>query len=289
MSITATEENTIVEKRQLTPEITLMKFRALLISRKAKAGQFVVIRIDETGERIPLTFADFDSSEGTITIVFQAVGKSTMQLADLNEGDRVLDIIGPLGNPSEIEKYGTAVVVGGGTGIACVYPIALALKEKGNELVSIIGARNEGLLFWQDELRDISDEILLTTDDGSIGHKGFVTDELSRLIKEDRQINLVVAIGPAVMMRAVSALTKEHEIKTVVSLNSIMVDGTGMCGACRVEVGGHTKFVCVDGPEFDGHKVNFKELMDRQNQYIEEEKIAIERYHDKQHKCRCGK
>jgi len=282
-----TEENTIVLKKQLTSEITMMRFYAPLIARKARAGQFAVIRIDETGERIPLTFADFDPNEGTITIVFQAVGKSTMQLMDLNEGERVLDIIGPLGNPSEIEKLGTSLVIGGGTGIACVYPIGKALKEAGNHLISIIGARNKDLLFWEDELKGVSDETYVTTDDGSYGRKGFVTDELQRLIDEGCQIDLIYAIGPAVMMRAICALTEKLKIRTIVSLNSIMVDATGMCGACRVEVGGKTRFVCVDGPEFDGHKVNFKELMDRQKQYLEEEKVAVDRYKDKQHKCGC--
>jgi len=288
MNVTA-GKNTIVLKKQLTSEITLMKFSALLISKKAKAGQFIVIRIDEAGERIPLTFADFDSDEGSITIVFQQVGKSTMQLADLNEGDRVLDIIGPLGNPSEIEKCGTTMVIGGGTGIACVYPIAKALKDAGNRVISIIGARNKQLLFWENELAQVSDETYVTTDDGSHGRKGFVTDELGRLIDEGRKINLIYAIGPAVMMQAVCALTEKHQIKTVVSLNSIMVDATGMCGACRVEVGGKTRFVCVDGPEFDGHQVNFKELTDRQKQYLEEEKVAVERYRDNQHRCECKK
>ena len=283
-----TLDNTIVLKKQLTPEIFLMKFSTPLLAKKARAGQFCVIRIDEPGERIPLTFADFDPEEGTISIVFQPIGKSTMQLADLSEGDRVLDVIGPLGHASEIEKIGIAMVIGGGTGIACVYPIGRALKEAGNELISIIGARTEQLLFWQDELNDISDEFLISTDDGSKGHKGFVTDELERLIDEGSKIDIVFAIGPAVMMRAVAALTGKFDIKTMVSLNSVMVDGTGMCGACRVEVGGKTRFVCVDGPEFDGHKVNFKELMDRQKQYIDEEKEAIEIYKREKHQCRCA-
>jgi len=290
MSVTeATLDNTIVLKKQLTPEIFLLKFKVPLLSKKAQPGQFCVIRAYETSERIPLTFADFDPDEETITIVFQPVGKSTLQLAELNEGDSVLDIIGPLGHASKIEKVGTAMVIGGGTGIACVYPIGRALKNAGNKLISIIGARTAELLFWQDELKDISDQLLITTDDGSCGWKGFVTDELDRLIAAGRRIDVVFAIGPAVMMQAVAALTEKHGIKTVVSLNSIMVDGTGMCGACRVEVGGRTRFVCVDGPEFDGHKVNFKQLMDRQKQYIEEEKQAVEIYQqEKKHQCRCA-
>ena len=265
----------IIEKRMLEPKVGWFKIEAPQIAKKRKAGQFVILRIDETGERIPLTLADSDPEEGTIVLICQSAGKTTTQLNQLQAGDEILDIAGPLGNPSHIENFGTAVCIGGGVGIAVAYPIAKALKEKGNKVISILGARTRDLLILEDEMRNVSDEVRVATDDGSYGTKGFVTDVLQQLIEED-QVNFVLAIGPAVMMRAVSNLTRPYHIKTMVSLNSIMIDGTGMCGGCRVSVGGKTQFVCVDGPEFDGHQVDFDLLMLRQRMYLDEEKQAIE-------------
>lgn len=270
--------NTILCKKELAPGIKLFKVHAPFIARKAKPGQFIVLRIDERGERIPLTIADLDDGSGNITLVFQEVGKTTMQLGTLKEDNVIADLIGPLGRPSEIEKYGTVVCVGGGIGIAPVYPIARALKKAGNRVLSIIGARTKELLILEKEMRDISDEFYITTDDGTYGRHGFVTDELKNLIGNKIHIDVIYAIGPAVMMKAVSNTTRESQIKTIVSLNSIMVDATGMCGVCRVSVDNKTKFACVDGPEFDGHKVDFDLLIARQKIYLSEEKIAKELY-----------
>jgi ferredoxin--NADP+ reductase len=249
----------------------IMKIKAPLVAKKAQAGQFIILRIDEKGERIPLTIADFDRREGTITIIFMEVGKTTKQLGTLNVGDSLQNFAGPLGMPSEIEKYGTVVCVGGGVGIAPLYPIVKALKEAGNHVVSILGARNEKLLLLEDEIESFSDEFYIATDDGSKGHKGFVSDVLQKQIDEKEKIDMVMAIGPVIMMKVVADLTKKYNIKTLVSLNPIMVDGTGMCGGCRVSVGGETKFACVDGPEFDGHKVDFENLMLRNRRFIKEE------------------
>jgi len=268
--------NEIVDKVVLAPEVKQFTIRAPLIARKAQAGQFVVLRVNETGERIPLTLADRDPEAGTITIVVQEVGKTTRLLGQLEAGDALADVIGPLGVPSEIEQFGTVVCIGGGVGIACIYPIAKALKEAGNRVVSIIGARTKSLLTWEDRMREVSDDLRVTTDDGSYGHKGFVTDELKGLIEDGTPIVLVYAVGPAVMMRAVAEVTRPHELRTIVSLNSIMIDGTGMCGGCRVGIGGETRFVCVHGPEFDAHQVDFGELMQRQRIYLDEEKLAAE-------------
>lgn len=276
----------IVEKRELAADMKLMRFMAPLIARKARAGQFVVLRIDEKGERIPLTFADFDPDKGTVTIIFQEVGKSTAHLGTLEVGDNVVDLVGPLGNPSEIEKVGTVVCIGGGTGIACVHPIARALRDAGNKVISIIGARTKDLLFWESEMSAASTELHVCTDDGSYGRKGFVTEELQDIINGDHKVDQVFAIGPVVMMRAVANVTKPHNIKTIVSLNSIMIDGTGMCGGCRVAVGDKTRFVCVDGPEFDAHDVDFDELMHRQAIYLDEEKESMEKY---KHQCSLDK
>ena len=253
--------NEIVEKRQLAPSLVMWKLYVPDIAKRVKPGQFVVLRADDTGERIPLTVADFDREKGQITVIFQEVGASTKKLSRLDAGGIVLDVVGPLGKASHIEKFGTVVCVGGGVGVAPVYPIAKALYQAGNKIFSIIGARNKEMLILEDEMRAISNELLVTTDDGSYGRHGFVTDELTRLIQEGNQIDLVLAIGPVVMMRAVAEVTRPYNLKTVVSLNSIMIDGTGMCGGCRTTVGDETKFVCVDGPEFDAHQVNFKELM----------------------------
>ena len=268
--------NEIVFKQALSPEIKLYKVRSPLIAEKRRAGQFVVVRLDEKGERIPLTIADSDPREGTITLVVQEVGATTKRMDAYHQGDQLWDVVGPLGTPTEIRKYGTVVCVGGGVGNAVVYPIAKAMKAAGNRVISIIGARTKDLLVLEEENRATSDELYVTTDDGSYGKHGFVTGELARLLQEETQVDLVVAIGPAIMMKAVCDLTKSYNIRTIVSLNSIMVDATGMCGACRVEVGGKTKFVCVDGPEFDGHHVDFDLLMARLRMYLPEEKRAME-------------
>ncbi len=269
-------EHTIVSKRAIAPDVKEYVVRAPVVARKAKAGQFVIVRIDEEGERIPLTIANADAGAGTITLVVQEVGKTTIEMGRLEEGDAILDLIGPLGRPSHVEKFGTVCMIGGGIGIAPIYPIAVAMREAGNRVISIIGARTKALLFWEDEMRAASDELYVTTDDGSYGVKGFVSQELERLIREGRELNSVTAIGPVPMMRAVVETTRLHTIPTVVSLNPIMVDGTGMCGGCRVTVGGETKFTCVDGPEFDGHGVDFDELVQRQSFYKDLEAEAAE-------------
>ena len=265
--------NKIVKKEVLSTGIKLIVIEATEIARKAKPGQFLVIRTDEKGERIPMTIADFDAEGGTLTIVFQEVGFTTDKLGRLKPGDTLLDVVGPLGKPTRIEKFGVVVCIGGGVGIAPVYPIARQLKNAGNKVLSIIGARSHEFLFWEERMRSISDKTYVCTDDGSYGRKGFVTGQLKVILEESKRIDLVIAIGPVVMMKAVSLLTKPHGIKTIVSLNPIMVDATGMCGSCRVTVGGKTKFACVDGPEFDGHQVNFDELLLRQQIYLEEEKL----------------
>lgn len=264
---------TILKKEVFSPSIKLFEVEAPLVAKNAQAGQFIILRIDEKGERIPLTIADFDQEKGTITIIFQEVGRTTQQLGAMEVGDRLLDFVGPLGTPSHIEKVGRVVCVGGGVGIAPVYPITRALKHIGNEVNSIIGARSKDLLFWEEEMSAVSDQLVICTDDGSYGKKGFVTEELKKLLNEG-QVDLVVAIGPLPMMRACAETTRPYGVKTVVSLNSIMVDGTGMCGACRVTVGEETKFACVDGPEFDGHLVNFEEQMRRAQIFKDEEKRA---------------
>ncbi len=267
--------NEIVEKRQLAPSITLYKLYVPDIAKRVKPGQFVVLRADDYAERIPLTVADFDRDMGLITVIFQAVGSSTRKLDKFEQGQAILDVVGPLGKPSHIEKFGTVVCVGGGVGVAPVYPIAKALYEAGNEVISIIGARTKEMLILEEEMKAISHELFVTTDDGSYGHHSFVTDVLKKLIGEGRKINLVIGIGPVIMMKAVTDVTRPHNLKTVVSLNTIMVDGTGMCGCCRATIGNETKFVCVDGPEFDGHAVDFTELMLRQKMYNREERRAL--------------
>lgn len=277
----------IQEKEQLVPTIHQLIVEAPRIARRAKAGQFVILKIDETGERIPLTIADFDQENGTITTVFQEIGKTTKQLSKLHAGDSLLDFVGPLGNPSEIEQVGTVVCVGGGVGVAPIFPIARAHKEIGNRVLSIIGSRSADLLLWEDRMRDVSDELYITTDDGTKGHHGFVTDILTQLLEGERSISLVIAIGPPIMMRTVAGVTHPFRIATRVSLNSIMVDGTGMCGSCRVLVGGETKFACVDGPEFNAHEVDFTLLMNRLMMYRDEEKTALENYECHQEGCQC--
>ena len=257
----------IVEARFLAPEIKLFKIQAPRIARKRKPGQFVILRVHEQGERIPLTIADSDATANTITLVVQGVGKTTKLLNTKQAGDTVCDVVGPLGNVTEVSNYGTAVVIGGGLGTAIAYPLAKALKAAGNHVVSIVGARTKDLVILEPEVRAISSETFITTDDGSYAEKGFVTDKLKALIASGRKIDFVLAVGPVPMMRVTSAVTKAFGIKTIVSLNPIMVDGTGMCGGCRVTVGGKIRFACVDGPEFDAHEVDFKELSSRQNTY----------------------
>jgi len=268
----------ILEREDLVPGIHLFKVAAPAVAQKARAGQFVVVRIDEKGERIPLTIADWDKNEGTVTIVFMEVGATTARLALLREGDAIADFVGPLGVPAEIENYGTVVCVAGGVGAAPVAPIARALKQAGNKVITILGARSKDLLFWEDVLTSTSDRMIVTTDDGSYGRKGVVTEPLKELLESGEKIDRVVAIGPVVMMKFCSLTTAPSGVRTVVSLNPIMVDGTGMCGCCRVSVGGETKFACVDGPDFDGHKVDWDLLAARQRIYIGEEKCAYDEW-----------
>ena len=277
----------ILKKQELVPTIYQMDISAPRIAKKAQPGQFVILRIDEKGERIPLTIADFDRDKGTITMIFQAVGKTTTHLSSLKAGDELLDFIGPLGNPAHIENIGTVVLVGGGVGVAPVFPQARAFRDAGNKVISIIGARSAALLLWEDRMREVSDDLYITTDDGTKGHHGFVTDIVKKLLEDGTKVDRVVAIGPPVMMRAVAGVTRPFNVKTIVSLNSIMVDGTGMCGACRVLVGNETKFACVDGPEFDAHLVDFTLLMNRLAMYQPEEKLALEKYKCEREGCKC--
>jgi ferredoxin--NADP+ reductase len=274
--------NKILRKKILASNIKMFEIDAPLVAAKALPGQFVVLRVYEEGERIPLTIAEARPEEGVLVIVFQEVGKSTFHLGTLNEGDEILDLIGPLGKPSEIERFGTVVCIGGGVGTPEMIPLAKALKEAGNHVISIIGARCKELLIMEEEMRAVSSQLLITTDDGTYGKKGFVTEELKRLIESGRKIDRVIAVGPVVMMRAVSRLTEPFKIPTIVSLNPIMLDATGMCGVCRCEIGGQTKFACVDGPEFDGHQVNFDLLLARQRNYLPEEKQALEMWRQTQ-------
>jgi ferredoxin--NADP+ reductase len=270
--------NEILELRKLAPQINLLRLNEPLITQKAKAGQFVVLRINEEGERIPMSITDLDAKTGVLTIIFQEVGKTTAQLATLKKGDALADVVGPLGIPTHLERFGTCVCVGGGIGIAPIHFVAKSLKALGNNVISIIGARSKNLLILEEAMKTINDQLLISTDDGSYGHHGFVTDLLTQLISDQVKIDFIMAIGPVVMMRAVCKVTSPWGIKTIVSLNPVMVDGTGMCGACRVTVGGKTKFACVDGPDFDGHQVDFDELLKRQAMYVKQEKISMERW-----------
>lgn len=266
----------------LAPQIYLLTVEAEEIASKAKAGQFIILRVDERGERIPLTIADFDTEKGTIEIVVQEVGTSTSKLARLNKGDTILNLVGPLGNPTEIRNYGCVVCVGGGVGIACLYPLTKRLKDEGNHVISIIGAKSKDYLIFEDRIRETSQELQVTTDDGSYGTKGFVTDALKGLLESGRKIDRVFAVGPTIMMKAVAETTRPYSIKTIVSLNSLMMDGTGMCGACRVRIDGERRLTCIDGPEFDAHKVDFDLLLSRLNTYREEEKLSYKLLKDKQ-------
>ena len=268
----------ILDKKVLSETVKLMEIKAPMVAKKAMAGQFIILRIDETGERIPLTIADYDRKKGTITIIFMEVGKTTKQLGTLNKGDKLLNFAGPLGKESEIEKYGTVVCIGGGVGIAPLYPIIRELKNTGNHVISILGARNNKLLMLEKEIDKFSDELYIATDDGSKGIKGFVSDVLQKLIDEGKKIDIVWAIGPIIMMKVVANLTKKYDLKTIVSLNPIMVDGTGMCGGCRVTIDGKIKFACVDGPEFDGHKVDFDNLMLRNKRFLREEEKSCKMF-----------
>lgn len=265
--------HTIVKKDELSPGVILLVLAAPLIARKCLPGQFVILRIDETGERIPLTIADFDRDKGAVTIIFQVVGRSTRQLGQMTEGDILLDVAGPLGKATHIKKFGTVVCIGGGIGVAPIYPIARAYKQAGNTVLSIIGARSSELLILEKEMAAVSDRQYITTDDGSKGQKGLVTHPLQEIIAAGETIDEVMAIGPVIMMRSVAEATKPYGIHTLVSLNPIMVDGTGMCGGCRVGVAGKNKFACVDGPEFNAHDVDFEGLMIRQRMYHDHEKM----------------
>ena len=273
----------ILEKRSLNDSMTLMRVQAPFIARKAQAGQFVILRVCEHGERIPLTIADFDREAGWIAIIFQLVGKTTLLLNQLEEGDAILDLVGPLGKASELEGVKKAAVIGGGAGCAIAYPQAKALHGMGASVDMIAGFRNKDLVILDKEMAAVSDRIFIMTDDGSNGHKGFVTDALRSCIEEGAQYDLVIAIGPLPMMKAVCDLTKPYGIRTVISMNSLMIDGTGMCGCCRVTVGGKVKFACVDGPDFDGHQVDFDEAMKRSRIYADEEGKAREE--EKRHIC----
>jgi NAD(P)H-flavin reductase len=274
--------NKILEKEFISPQVFRMTVEAPDIARKRKAGQFIILRTCDAGERIPLTIADADAERGTIELIVQIVGKSTTELSKLEAGEMLRDFVGPLGRPTHIELFGTVVIVGGGVGIAPSHPIAQAMKAAGNNVISILGGRSKDLVIMEEKMTACSDRVLITTDDGSYGQKGLVTDALQQLIDEGVKIDMVVAVGPPIMMKFVSLLTKKYDIPTLVSLNTIMVDGTGMCGACRVTVGEGTKFVCVDGPEFDGHKVDFDEMMKRQRMYEKQEKESLDRYESQQ-------
>ncbi len=265
----------IIQAQFIAPGIKRLVIEAPRIARRQKPGQFVILRIHEEGERIPVTIENSDPAGGTISIVVQSAGKTTHLLNTLNTGDSILDVVGPLGKPSEIEKFGTAVVIGGGVGTAMAYPTAAALKRAGNRVISIVGARNKELVILEQEMKAVSDSLMITTDDGSYADKGFVTDKLRQLIQNGTRIDIVLAVGPIVMMKAVSEMTRKENIRTVVSLNPIMIDGTGMCGGCRVLIDGKSEFACVDGPEFDAHKVNFEVLVQRNSMYRDAEQKSM--------------
>ncbi|MBM4166486.1 MAG: sulfide/dihydroorotate dehydrogenase-like FAD/NAD-binding protein [Ignavibacteria bacterium] len=276
----------ITHKEKLSQTITKYVVKAPFIAPKRKAGNFVILRVEEHGERIPITIVDSDAKEGTITLIVQAIGKTTKLLATKNVGDYILDVVGPLGNPTPIENHGAVVCIGGGVGTAEMLPIAKALKKAGNSIYTIIGARSKELIILENEMKEISDKTFITTDDGSYGRKGVVTDQLKDLLDAPLGISAVYAIGPLPMMKFVSLLTKQYDVQTLVSLNAIMVDGTGMCGGCRVTIGGEMKFACVDGPEFDGHQVDFDEMLMRSRSYLAMEKISDELF---THQCQLEK
>lgn len=275
----------ITKKQKMAEQVFLFEFEAADLSKVALPGQFVILRIDEKGERFPLTLFDWDAEKGTVQVVCQAVGLSTKKLSALNAGDSIADLVGPLGHATQTKNIGHAIVIGGGVGTAEAYSIAKGMKKDGNQVSVIIGARNKDLVICEQELRSFCDAVYVTTDDGSLGRQGLVTDVLKELL-EAHKADLVFAIGPAIMMKKVSEMTKEFQVKTLVSLNSIMIDGTGMCGGCRVIVDGKVKFACVDGPEFDGHQVNYDDMMKRSRQYHDFEKQAVSHHHEQ---CRMGK
>lgn len=262
----------VLRRKQLNENVVLMDIEAPFIAKKAKAGQFIIFRVDEYGERVPLTISDTNPETGAVTIIFQVVGRSTMLLSQLKEGDYVLDFVGPLGTATELEGVKRACVIGGGVGCAIAYPSAKALFQNGTKVDVIAGFRNKDIVILEDEFKGVSDNLYITTDDGSYGEQGFVTNKLQSLIDAGNEYDLVIAIGPVVMMKFVAEVTRPYNIKTLVSLNPIMIDGTGMCGGCRVTVDGKIKFACVDGPDFDGHKVDFDELMKRNSTYVDREK-----------------
>lgn len=266
----------IVKKRVLNEEVSLMEVRAPLAARHARPGQFIILRVDENGERIPLTVADYDREKGTVTVIFQKVGATTKLLDQKNEGDSLADFVGPLGRASEFDGVHRAAVIGGGLGVAIAYPQAKALKALGAQVDLIVGFRKEALILLEDELKAASDELTIMTDDGSNGHKGFVTDALRERLSAGKTYDEVIAIGPIPMMKAVCEMTRPYGIKTIVSMNSVMIDGTGMCGCCRLTVNGETRFACVDGPEFDGHQVDFDGAARRGRMYRAEEALAVE-------------
>ena len=268
----------IVAAERLTPNSKLLQVEAPQVTRRALPGQFVMVRPDERGERIPLTIADLDRENRTVTIIVQEIGKTSRHLATLGVGDGLATVVGPLGLPTEIESYGTVLCIGGGFGMAAMFPIARAYRQAGNRIIGVIGARSENLLLWENRLHTISDELYVTTDDGSKGRQGLVVEPLKDLLAEGKKIDLVFSVGPLVMMRAVAEITRPYGIRTVSSLNPIMVDGTGMCGACRVTVGGQTRFVCIDGPDFDAHQVDWAELRARQAMYLDDEKRSLEKW-----------
>jgi ferredoxin--NADP+ reductase len=273
----------ILNKEVLSDFVKLVVVQAPLVATKALAGQFVIVRINEVGERIPLTIADSSPAEGTITLIFQEVGKSTMQMGLLEVGDGFENVVGPLGRPTEVKNYGKVVLVGGGVGVAPLFPIVRALKEAGNTVISIIGARTKALLFWEERMRAFSDRLIVCTDDGSYGRPALVTEPLKELLESDSDLNRAWAIGPAVMMKFVAETTRPYNVPTLVSLNTIMIDGTGMCGGCRVVLDNGAQFVCVDGPEFNAHRVDWSNLLERLFFYRSEERLAVERW--QRHVC----
>ncbi|MDH4122944.1 MAG: sulfide/dihydroorotate dehydrogenase-like FAD/NAD-binding protein [Thermoplasmata archaeon] len=268
----------VVEKRDLAPGIHLLEIEAPMIAQRAKAGQFIMLMIDDKGERIPLTMADWNPKKGTVTIIALEAGKTTMKLGTVKKGDELRSIVGPLGIETHTQDLGTVACVGGGIGIALMYPTVRAMKQAGNKVLSIMGARTKDLLILEKEITEYSDEVHICTDDGSKGHHGFVSDILKKMLDEKRPIDVVYAVGPIIMMKVIADLTRSYGVKTIVSLNPIMVDGTGMCGSCRVNIDGKTKFGCVDGPDFDGHKVDFQLLIARNKRYLAEEKTAVEKF-----------
>ena len=279
----------ISEKEKLHDTIYSLWVESPEVAQSVQPGQFIILMIKEKGERIPLTVADFDRERGLIRVVFQIVGKSSEELSRLSEGDELYSFIGPLGKKTEIDNYGTVITVGGGTGIACIHTIARALKGAGNRVISIIGAKNKNLIIMKEELQLASSELIITTDDGSFGRKGFVTQALKEVLEKDQNIKKILAIGPAIMMKIVCEITKPYQVDTIVSLNSVMVDGTGMCGSCRVTIDGKTKFVCTDGPEFNGQLVDWDEFMNRLVRYKKQEQKSWEIHQKNFHNYKCGK